>query len=140
MSWQQVYNPLNSIALSTLFAAIPIVVLLGTLAIFRVKAHWAAVWGLISALVVAVLIFGMPTEMAFATAVYGAAFGILPIGWIVLHVIFLYRLTKEKGEFQVLQDSLTGITQDNRLQLVLIAFSFGAFSSRVLQALELLWQ
>ncbi|MCX5863440.1 MAG: L-lactate permease [Deltaproteobacteria bacterium] len=127
MSWQQVYNPLNSIALSTLFAAIPIVVLLGTLAIFRVKAHWAAVWGLISALVVAVLIFGMPTEMALATAVYGAAFGILPIGWIVLHVIFLYRLTKEKGEFQVLQDSLTGITQDNRLQLVLIAFSFGAF-------------
>ena len=127
MSWQQVYNPLNSIALSTLFAAIPIVVLLGTLAIFRVKAHWAAVWGLISALVVAVLIFGMPTEMALATAVYGAAFGILPIGWIVLHVIFLYRLTKDKGEFQVLQDSLTGITQDNRLQLVLIAFSFGAF-------------
>jgi lactate permease len=127
MTWQQVYDPLNSVALSTLFAAIPIVVLFGTLAILRIKAHWAAILGLISALIVAVFIFGMPGNMAAATAVYGACFGILPIGWIVLHVIFLYRLTKEKGEFEILQNSLTGITQDNRLQLVLIAFAFGAF-------------
>jgi hypothetical protein len=127
MVWQQVYNPLNSIALSTLFAALPIVVLLGTLAILRIKAHWAAVLGLIAALAVAILIFGMPAKMALLTAVLGAGFGILPIGWILLHVIFLYRLTKEKGEFEVLQNSLTGITQDFRLQLVLIAFAFGAF-------------
>lgn len=127
MAWEQVYNPLNSITLSTLFAALPIVVLLGTLAVLKIKAHWAAVLGLITALAVAVLIFGMPGKMAAATAVYGAAFGILPIGWIILHVIFLYRLTKEKGEFEVLQNSLTGITQDSRLQLVLIAFAFGAF-------------
>jgi lactate permease len=127
MPWQQVYNPLNSVALSTLFAALPIVVLLGTLAILRIKAHWAAILGLITALAVAILIFGMPTNMAFATAVLGGLFGLLPIGWIILHVIFLYRLTKEKGEFEVLQNSLTGITQDSRLQLVLIAFAFGAF-------------
>ncbi len=127
MTWQQVYNPLNSVPLSTLFAALPVVVLLGSLAVLRIKAHWAAIMGLVTALVVAVLVFGMPAHMAAATAVYGACFGLLPIGWIILHVIFLYRLTKEKGEFQVLQNSLTGITQDSRLQLVLIAFAFGAF-------------
>lgn len=127
MAWQQVYNPMNNVALSTIFAALPVVVLLGSLALLRMKAHWSAVLGLASALAVAILIFGMPADMAFATAAYGACFGLLPIGWIILHVIFLYRLTKEKGEFEVLQNSLTGITQDSRLQLVLIAFAFGAF-------------
>ncbi len=127
MAWEQVYNPLNSVPLSTFFAAVPIVVLLGTLAILKIKAHWAAILGLTSALLVAVFIFGMPGQMALATAVFGAAFGILPIGWIILHVIFMYRLTKEKGKFQILQESLTGVTQDSRLQLVLIAFAFGAF-------------
>ena len=127
MAWQQVYNPLNNMALSTVFAAIPIVVLLGTLAFLHMKAHWAAILGLLSALAIAVVVFGMPTQMAGATALYGAAFGILPIGWIVVHVIYMYRLTVEKGQFQVLQDSLTTITQDRRLQLVLIAFAFGAF-------------
>lgn len=127
MAWQQVYDPLNNMALSTVFAAIPIVVLLGTLAFLHMKAHWAAILGLLSALAIAVVVFGMPTQMAGATALYGAAFGILPIGWIVVHVIYMYRLTVEKGQFQVLQDSLTTITQDRRLQLVLIAFAFGAF-------------
>jgi lactate permease len=127
MAWEQVYNPFNSVALSTVCAALPVVVLLGTLAILRMKAHWAAILGLVTALVVAIVGFGMPAKMAGLIAVLGAGFGLLPIGWIILHVIFLYRLTKEKGEFEVLQDSLTGITQDSRLQLVLIAFAFGAF-------------
>ncbi len=127
MPWQQVYYPLNSVALSTFFAALPIVVLLGTLALLKIKAHWAAILGLVTALAVAIVIFGMPTQMAFTTAFMGALFGLLPIGWIIVHVIFLYRLTKEKGEFEVLQNSLTGITKDSRLQLVLIAFAFGAF-------------
>lgn len=127
MAWQQVYNPTGSVALSTAFAAVPVVVLLGTLAVLRMKAHWSAILGLVSALAVAVFVFGMPGSMALTTAVFGACFGLLPIGWIILHVIFLYRLTKEKGEFEVLQNSLTGITQDSRLQLLLIAFSFGAF-------------
>ena len=127
MVWEQVYNPLNSVALSTIVAALPIVILLGTLAFLRMKAHWSALLGLIASLVIAVGIFGMPAKMAGATAVYGACFGLMPIGWIILNVIFLYRLTKHKGLFEVVQDSLTGITSDSRLQLLLIAFSFGAF-------------
>lgn len=127
MPWHQIYDPFNNTAISTIFAALPVVVLLGTLAFLHIKAHWAALLGLITALVVAIVFFKMPAGMAFATAGFGAAFGILPIGWIVLNVIFLYFLTKEKGEFQVLQDTITGVTKDTRLQLVLIAFAFGAF-------------
>ena len=127
MPWQQIYNPLNSVFFSTFFAALPIVVLLGTLAFLRMKAHWAAILGLVSSLVIAVLLFHMPGKMAFATAVYGAAFGLFPIGWIILNLIFLYDLTVEKGFFVILRESLTGITSDKRLQLLLIAFSFGAF-------------
>jgi lactate permease len=127
MPWHQIYDPFNNTAISTIFAALPVVVLLGTLAFLHIKAHWAALLGLITALVVAIVFFKMPAGMAFATAGFGAAFGILPIGWIVLNVIFLYFLTKEKGEFQVLQDTITGVTTDTRLQLVLIAFAFGAF-------------
>src|SRR3712207_9405307 len=91
------------------------------------KAHYAALLGLASALVVAILAFGMPTSMAAMSAVYGAAFGLFPIGWIILNVIFLYQLTNEKGEFDVLQRSIRGISDDRRLQLLFIAFCFGAF-------------
>ncbi len=127
MPWHQIYDPFNNMAISTIFAALPVVVLLGSLAFLHIKAHWAALLGLATALVVAIVFFKMPAGMAFATAGFGAAFGVLPIGWIVLNVIFLYFLTKEKGEFQVLQDTITGVTKDTRLQLVLIAFAFGAF-------------
>jgi lactate permease len=127
MIWQQAYNPLGNALLSTLVAAVPIIVLLGTLAFLRLKAHWAALLGLVSALVIAVAVFGMPASKAGAAAVLGAAYGLFPIGWIILNVIFLYNLACEKGHFQVLQESLTGITRDSRLQLLLIAFSFGAF-------------
>ncbi len=91
------------------------------------KAHYAAIMGLATALIIAIFGFHMPARMAGATAVYGAAYGLFPIGWIVLNVIFMYQLTVESGRFEVLQNSLTGITQDRRLQLLLIAFSFGAF-------------
>ncbi len=127
MPWHQIYDPFNNMAISTIVAALPVVVLLGTLAFLHIKAHWAALLGLATALVVAIVFFKMPAHMAFATAGFGAAFGVLPIGWIVLNVIFLYFLTKEKGEFKVLQDTITGVTNDTRLQLVLIAFAFGAF-------------
>jgi lactate permease len=127
MIWQQVYDPLNSAVLSTLFAAIPVVVLLGGLAFLHISAHMAAIYGLVSALVIAIFVFGMPTSMALSTAGFGALFGLLPIGWIVLNIIFLYQLTKDKGYFQVLQDSIANVTEDRRLQLLFIAFAFGAF-------------
>ncbi len=127
MIWQQVYDPLNNAVLSTLLAAIPIVVLLGGLAFFHIAAHWAAVLGLISALVVAIVAYGMPTEMALGSALYGGLFGLLPIGWIVLNIIFLYQLTKDKGQFKILQDSIANVSEDRRIQLLLIAFAFGAF-------------
>ena len=127
MNWHQVYDPLSSAGLSTFLAALPIVILLGGLALFRLRAHVAALLGLGASLLTAVLVFTMPAGMALRTAGLGAAYGLFPIGWIILNVIFLYDLTVEKGHFKVMQDSLTGITRDRRLQLLLIAFSFGAF-------------
>jgi lactate permease len=127
MTWAQVYDPLHNPALSTLCAAVPVVVLLGSLAFLRLQAHIAALLGLASALVVATLVFGMPARMAASTAVYGAAYGLLPIGWIILNVIFLYQLTNERGLFVILRESITTVTRDRRLQLLLVAFCFGAF-------------
>jgi len=127
MLWQQVYDPLGNLGLSALMSAIPVVVLLGCMAFFHMKAHFAALLGLASALAVAILGFGMPAGLAWNAAGYGAAFGLLPIGWIVLNIIFLHQLTVEDGSFAVLQSSLMGITDDRRLQLLLIAFCFGAF-------------
>src|SRR5215470_4671239 len=127
MVWSQVYDPFHNMFLSTLVAAIPIVVMLGCLAFLHIKAHWAAILGLVAALAVAIFAYGMPAKMAGLAALNGALFGLLPIGWIVLNIIFLYRLTEESGSFKVLQDSIARITEDRRLQLLLIAFSFGAF-------------
>ncbi|MBT9569857.1 L-lactate permease [Pseudomonas umsongensis] len=127
MVWQQIYDPFNNPVLSTLMAAVPVVVMLAALAFFHVKAHLAALLALASALVIAIFAFGMPAGMAGSAALYGAANGLLPIGWIVLNIIFLHRLTTENGSFKVLQDSLARITDDRRLQLLLIAFCFGAF-------------
>jgi lactate permease len=127
MGWRQVYDPLSAAWLSTVVAALPIVILLGGLALLRLRAHVAALLGLAAAVLTAVLAFGMPAGMAARTAGLGAAYGLFPIGWIILNVIFLYDLTVEKGHFRVMQESLTGITRDRRLQLLLIAFSFGAF-------------
>jgi lactate permease len=125
--WPQVYDPLGSPVLSTLVAALPVAVLLGALGFFRMKAHVAALLGLASALVIAVLVFGMPARLALATAAFGAAYGLLPIGWIILNVIFLYQLTQQRGLFTILRESITAVTRDRRLQLLLVAFCFGAF-------------
>ena len=125
--WPQTYDPLGNAVLSTLLAALPVVVLLGTLGLLRWSAHVAALVGLATSLVVAIVVFGMPAPMALATAGFGGAYGLFPIGWIVLNVIFLYQLTAEKGLFTILRESITHITRDRRLQLLLVAFCFGAF-------------
>ncbi len=125
--WQQNYNPIGHWLLSALVAAIPVGVLLGSLAFGHAKAHYAALAGLGAALLVAIVAFHMPARLAGAAAVYGAGYGLFPIGWIVLNVIFMYQLTVESGSFTIVQHSLTGVTKDRRLQLLLIAFCFGAF-------------
>src|SRR6516164_4796527 len=100
MTWTQNYAPLGNIFLSALVAAIPVVVLLGALAFFHVKAHVAAILGLLLALGIAVGVYGMPLGMAGATAAYGTAFGLLPIGWIILNAIFIYDITVKTGKFE----------------------------------------
>ena len=125
--WPQVYEPVGGPVLSTILAAVPVVVLLGALGLLHMRAHVAALMGLVSALCVAVGPFGMPVGLAFATAAYGAAYGLFPIGWIILNVLFLYQLTQQRGLFTVLRESITSITRDRRLQLLLVAFCFGAF-------------
>src|SRR3954449_11948558 len=125
--WNQVYNPFNSQTLSTVAAALPVVTLLALIASNKVKAHIAAVIALIVANLVAIFLFTMPANMSIRATILGAVTGFFPIGWIVLNVIFLYRLTVEKGVFETLQTTIGGVTQDRRLQLLLIAFCFGAF-------------
>ncbi len=125
--WPQNYDPLGRWWLSAMVAALPVAVLLGSLGLLHMKAHFSALLGLATSISCAIIFFEMPATLAGKTAVLGAAYGFFPIGWIILNVIFLYQLTVEAGLFKVLQDSLTGITQDRRLQLLLIAFSFGAF-------------
>ena len=125
--WDQIYDPLNSKFLSTCAAALPVVTLLVLIASNRVKAHIAALVALVVANFVAIVIFTMPAGMSLRATILGAVTGFFPIGWIVLNVIFLYRLTVEKGTFQTLQTAIGSVTEDRRLQLLLIAFSFGAF-------------
>ncbi len=125
--WSQVYDPLHNIVLSALLAALPVAVLLGALGFLHLKAHIAALLGLTASFLVSVFEFGMPVRMSVMSALYGAAYGLMPIGWIILNVIFLYQLTLEKGHFKVLQNSIANVTEDRRLQLLLISFAFGAF-------------
>src|SRR6266581_1314391 len=125
--WNQVYDPFHSQVLSTIAAALPVVTLLALIASNKVKAHIAAVIALIVANLVAIVLFTMPAGMSLRATVLGAVTGFFPIGWIVLNVIFLYRLTVEKGAFETLQTTIGSVTNDRRLQLLLIAFSFGAF-------------
>jgi lactate permease len=125
--WIQAYDPLASPWLSTCAAALPIVLLLVALGVLEWRAHLAALAGLVSALGVSVLVFGMPVPAATATAVYGAAYGFLPIGWIVLNAVFLYSLTVSTGQFDIVKASVGRVSTDRRIQALLVAFSFGAF-------------
>ncbi len=125
--WNQVYNPFGNTVLSTIAAAIPVVTLLVLIASGKVKAHIAAIIALIAANIIAIFIFTMPANMSIRASLLGVVAGFFPIGWIVLNVIFLYRVTVATGRFELLQRAIGGVTEDRRLQLLLIAFSFGAF-------------
>jgi len=127
-TWTQVYAPVaGSVPLSALVASLPVVVLLGLLAFAHVRAHWAALAGLAACLAVAHLVYGMPIGLALGAAGYGAAFGLFPIGWIVLNAIFFYDVTVRSGKFDVVKGMIAGLASDRRIQALLIAFSFGAF-------------
>jgi lactate permease len=125
--WNQIYNPLGNAALSTIAAAVPVVTLLVLIASGKVKAHIAAIIAVIVANLITIYVFTMPAGMSIRASILGVVSGFFPIGWIVLNVIFLYRITVATGKFELLKRAVGGVTEDRRLQLLLIAFSFGAF-------------
>ena len=127
MNWTQVYDPLGHWWLSTLVAALPIVVLFSLLAGLRVKPHWCAIAGAGTAMLVGILVFHMPLILAGSAFCYGVAYGILKIAWIVLAAVYLYDISVETGQFEIMKESIAGITPDRRLQVLLVAFCFGAF-------------
>lgn len=126
-TWQQLYTPLGGLGLSALVALIPIIFFFLALAVFRMKGHVAGSITLALSLGVAILAYGMPADMAFAAAGYGFAYGLWPIAWIIVAAVFLYKLTVKSGQFEVIRSSVLSITDDQRLQVLLIGFSFGAF-------------
>jgi lactate permease len=127
VTWTQAYDPLGHWWLSTLVAALPIIVLLGLLAGLRVRAHLCAIAGAATAVLIAIIAFKMPALLAITSFVYGSAFGLLKIVWIVIAAVFLYDISVETGQFEIMKQSVAAITPDRRLQLLLVAFCFGAF-------------
>jgi lactate permease len=127
VTWTQVYDPFGHWWLSTLVAAIPILLLLTLLAGFKVRPHLCAIAGAAAAVIVAIVVFGMPARLAVASFLYGGAFGFLKIIWIVIAAVFLYDISVETGQFEIMKLSIAAITPDRRLQVLLVAFAFGAF-------------
>src|ERR1700689_173653 len=127
MQWTQIYDPLGHWWLSTLVAALPIIVLFSLLAGLKVKPPWCAIAGASTAVAVAIVFFKMPPALAALSFGYGVAFGVLKIAWIVLAAVYLYDISVETGQFEVMKESVAGITADRRLQVLLVAFCFGAF-------------
>jgi lactate permease len=127
LTWTQVYDPLHHWWLSTLVASFPIVVLLGLLAGFKVRAHICAIAGAATAVLCAIFVFHMPSQLALSSFLYGSAYGLLKIVWIVIAAVFLYDISVETGQFEIMKQSVAAITPDRRLQLLLVAFCFGAF-------------
>ena len=126
-TWQQLYSPLGSLGLSALAAVIPIVFFFLALAVFRLKGHVAGSITLALSILVAIFAFQMPVDMAIAAAGYGFAYGLWPIAWIIVAAVFLYKLTVKSGQFEIIRSSVLSITDDQRLQVLLIGFCFGAF-------------
>ncbi len=127
MHWSQIYSPVGGLGLSALLATLPVVTLLGLLAFFHVRAQIAALAGLLVALGLAIFVYGMPAPLALIAAGYGAAYGLFPIGWIIVNAIFVYQLSVDTGQFRIVQHQIASVSNDRRIQALLIAFSFGAF-------------
>ena len=127
MHWTQIYDPFGRWWLSTLVATLPILVLFGLLVGLKVKPHWCAAAGALTAAAVAVGFFSMPPILAALSFGYGVAFGLLKIAWIVLAAVYLYDISVDTGQFEIMKESVAGITPDRRLQVLLVAFCFGAF-------------
>lgn len=127
MTWDQAVNPLNNVALSALIATVPILFFFWALAIKRMKGHIAGLITVTLAILVAVIGYGMPADIALLSTGFGMLFGIFPIAWIVLTAVFLYNITVKTGQFEVIKNSIASVTDDRRLQALLIAFSFSAF-------------
>ena len=125
--WFQTYTPLGSVWLSSLVAAIPILFFFIALAGLRMKGHMAAAITLVLALCVAIFEYGMPVRQALTAAGFGFAYGLWPIAWIIITAVFLYKIVVKTGQFEIIRASVLSITDDQRLQLLLIGFSFGAF-------------
>jgi len=127
MHWTQHYDPLGNLVLSALVAGVPVFVLLGLLGFFHVRAHVAALISLGLSLAIAIVVYGMPAQLALAASAFGAMYGIFPIGWIVLCAIFIYDINVRTGKFEIVKHSIAAIARDRRIQALLVAFSFGAF-------------
>src|SRR5262245_28981737 len=127
MTWQQLYDPFNSTILSALVSALPVLTLFFVLVVLKKRVWISAFSGLVVAVALALIIFKMPPALVATAAGHGFIFGLLRIAWIVVGSIFLYNVASETGQFQIMKDSIAGLSSDKRLQLVLIAFCFGAF-------------
>jgi lactate permease len=127
MPWKMDIDPIGNIFLSALVAALPIFFLFWALAIKRMKGHWAAISGTTIAIVIAIALYKMPAQYALLSTVYGALFGLFPVCWIVITALFIYNMSVKTGQFEVIKNSLASISDDRRMQALLIAFSFGAF-------------
>lgn len=126
-AWNQVYDPLGNIWLSSLFAAVPIIFFFVALTFLKLKGYVAGTITVALALIVAIFLYGMPTQMALASGVFGFFYGLWPIAWIIIAAVFLYKVSVETGQFEIIRRSILSVTEDQRLQLLLVGFAFGAF-------------
>jgi lactate permease len=127
MNWKQVIDPLNSIGISALFAAVPIFFIFWALIIKKMKGYLASMFTLVVSILIAIFLYGMPTKLVLSSVVHGALYGFFPICWVIIGAVFLYNVTVKSGQFEIIKNFMASITSDRRLQALLVAFSFGAF-------------